>query len=207
MRHIEVRLWFLICVLPEIFPPPTGSEDSEVLILSPPLLPEASLLLLLLVILPLVVLWFVLQLFGSPWKMESKPGLCSSCFVSFSSEQVIFSYSQFYTVIIINTFLLSVRVAGPHRGAGLGVAVESGVAALIISLLPRSPLISLCQSALMFSRNVCRKYKSHLQVSRWSSSPVHSSVEIEADSKPGNSSVFVCQSEHKCCFFLKYFSF
>ena len=79
MRHIEVRLWFLICVLPEIFPPPTGSEDSEVLILSP-LLPEASLRLLLLVFLLLVVL------FVSPWKMESKPGLCSSCFVSLSSE-------------------------------------------------------------------------------------------------------------------------
>ena len=90
MRHIEVKLWFLICVLPEIFPPPTGSEDSEVLILSPPLLPEASLLLLLLVFLLLVVLWFVLQLFSSPWKIESKPGLCSSCFVSFSSEEVKF---------------------------------------------------------------------------------------------------------------------
>ena len=87
MRHIEVRLWFLICVCPEIFPPPTGSEDSEVLILSP-LLPEASLLLLLLVILLLGALWFILS--ESPWKMESKPGLCSSCFVSFSSEEVRF---------------------------------------------------------------------------------------------------------------------
>ena len=86
---MEVRLWFLIWVLPDTFPPPTGSEDSEVLILSP-LLPEASLLLLLLPTLPL---WFVLLLLVSPWKMESKPGLGSSCCVSLSSEEVIFSYS------------------------------------------------------------------------------------------------------------------
>ena len=38
------------------------------LILSP-LLPEASLLLLLLVFLLLVLLWFVLQLFVSPWNI------------------------------------------------------------------------------------------------------------------------------------------
>ena len=49
-----------------------------------------------------------------------------------------------------------------------------------------------------------KKYKSDLQVSRWSSSSIHSAVEIETDSEPGNSSVFVCQSEDKCCFFLEY---
>ena len=46
------------------------------------------------------------------------------------------------------TFLVSVRVAGTHRGVGLGVAVERRVVALIISLLPRSSLISLYQISL-----------------------------------------------------------
>ena len=33
-------------------------------------------------------------------------------------------------------------------------------------------------------------------------SPVHTSVEIKTNSKPGDATVFVCQSEHKTCLLL-----
>ena len=55
---------------------------------------------------------------------------------------------------INNTFFFSVGVAGAHRGVGLRVAVESRVVALVISLLPRSPLVSLHSPVLMIAEKV-----------------------------------------------------